>query len=318
LETDTFVREKCPVREIATLWEVEKLEEFLGRHELLPVITKSLHYYAGYLVNRDGYMILDPIRLEEPSSIAHSAFMILSLLHAPAPRDVERITALSEGILRQQRPDGSYKVYFDDIPDQGEELYGGEAMLALLESYRQLKDTRYLSSVQHACLYYDRQYFQQGRVTDDVLVFFVNWQSQACRLLFECSHSNRIKKFASDHLFRMHDRIIESGFYEGVRESAAAQVSVEVASALEGLNDMYAVISRSGDERIFRYHKYICVSLEYLLKMQCIQDGNEKEKGGFGLSLNGRPQRIDVTGHAASAFMKTVENRIECRGVPHE
>jgi hypothetical protein len=73
--------------------------------------------------------------------------MILSLLHAPGPRDVEQIRALSEGTLRQQRPAGSYIVYFDDIPDQGEELYGGEAMLALFESYRQLKDTRYLSSV---------------------------------------------------------------------------------------------------------------------------------------------------------------------------
>jgi hypothetical protein len=60
------------------------------------------------------------------------------------------------------------------------------------------------------------------------------------------------------------------------------------------------------------------MTLEYLLKMQCMQDGNEKEKDGFGLSMNERPQRIDVTGHAASAFIKTVENRIECRGVPQE
>jgi len=32
----------------------------------------------------------------------------------------------------------------------------------------------------------------------------------------------------------------------------------------------------------------------------------------FGVSLNERAQRIDITGHAASAFMKSVENRIEC------
>jgi hypothetical protein len=49
-----------------------------------------------------------------------------------------------------------------------------------------------------------------------------------------------------------------------------------------------------------------------LLKLQCAEDGTEKERGGFGLTLENRMQRIDITGHAASAFMKSVENGIEC------
>jgi len=60
--------------------------------------------------------------------------MILALLHASPPRRTKQIAALAEGILRQQRPNGSYKVYFHDLPDEGEELYAGEAMLALLEN----------------------------------------------------------------------------------------------------------------------------------------------------------------------------------------
>jgi hypothetical protein len=34
--------------------------------------------------------------------------------------------------------------------------------------------------------------------------------------------------------------------------------------------------------------------------------------GGFGLSRSERMQRIDITGHAASAFLKSLENEIEC------
>jgi hypothetical protein len=36
------------------------------------------------------------------------------------------------------------------------------------------------------------------------------------------------------------------------------------------------------------------------------------ERGDFGLSLEDRTQRIDITGHAPSALMKSVTNGIEC------
>lgn len=49
-----------------------------------------------------------------------------------------------------------------------------------------------------------------------------------------------------------------------------------------------------------------------MLRLQCAHDGTERERGGFVLSLDERAQRIDITGHAASALMKSVENGIEC------
>jgi hypothetical protein len=315
-QTDTFVREKSPIRDIASVWDLEILSDFLNRHELRPLIRKSLRHYGNYLVERDSYLILDPDRLEEPSSIAHSAFMILALLHAPSPRRTEEITALAGGILHQQRPDGSYKVYFHDLPDHGEELYAGEAMLALLETYRQLQHARCLQSAERAFSYYDSQYFRCDRVAGNILVFFANWQSQACRLLFECTQSMEIKKDVADYLCRMHDQIMERDFYENVERHPAQQVSVEVACALEGVNDAYALTSlayTSDDKRAKRYHDCICAGLTYLLRLQSIRSGTERERGGFGLTLEDRTQRIDITGHAASAFMKSVENGAECR-----
>jgi hypothetical protein len=311
-ETDTFVRETCPIRDIAAIWDLERIERFLNKHELLPLIKKSLQHFKRYVVAHDRYMILDPERLGEPSSIAHSAFMILALLHAPSGRQTRRIAALTEGILQQQRPDGSFKIHFSDLPDHGEELYAGEAMLALLESCRQLKNTRYLDSAQRGFSYYDAQYYRRDRVAEDVLVFFANWQSQACRLLFEYTESDTLKKEVLDYVFRMHDRIIARGFYEGIRQRPGHQVSVEVASAVEGLNEAYFLAHRSGDARAEHYRRCVCTGLAYLLRLQSTQDGTEKERGGFGFSLSDRTQRIDITGHVASAFMKSVENRIEC------
>ena len=86
---------------------------------------------------------------------------------------------------------------------------------------------------------------------------------------------------------------------------------MEVACALEGLNDTYAFACTSNDERAKRYHQCICTGLAYLLRLQCTHNGTERKRGGFGLTLEQRMQRIDITGHAASAFMKSVENGIE-------
>jgi hypothetical protein len=312
-ETDAFIRKQSPIRDIASIWDAEALGEFLRRDTLRPSIEKSLRHYAGWLVERDGCRILDSDRLDEPSSIAHSAFMILALLHEPGPRRSETIAALAEGILRQQRPDGSYKVYFDDFPDEGEELYAGEAMLALGECHRRAPDARHLASVERAFAFYDAQYFRSGRVRDDVLVFFANWQSQACRLLFEDTLDATLKRKVATYLHDMHDRIVELGFYERVRAHPERRVSVEVACAIEGLNDAYAVLRAANDkEAVDRYWPCICAGLAYLLDLQCTQSRAQREVGGFGMSFGERMQRIDVTGHAASAFMKAARNEIAC------
>ena len=311
-EADALVREKSPIRDIASVWDAEVLGDFLNRGELRPLIERSLRHYDSYLVERDGYLILDARRLEEPSSIAHSAFMILALLRAPPPRRTHQIAALAAGILRQQRPDGSYKVCFEDLPDYGEELYSGEAMLALMETYRELREERYLHSVERGFSFYDAQYFGRGRVMEDTLVFFANWQSQACRLLFESSRSAVLEQDVAKYLYRMHDQIIRQDFYESVQRHPARHVSVEVACALEGLNDAYALVRACNDQRAERYHACMCAGLAYLLGLQCTQNGTERERGGFGMSLDDRAQRIDVTGHAASAFIKSIQNDVEC------
>ena len=244
-DRDAFAPERSPIRDIASAWDAAVLERFLGRDQLREVIDRSVAHFAGYLIERDGALVLDPLRLGEPSTIAHSAFLLLAMLRAPTPRWRREIAALAEGIVRQQRPDGSYAVFFSELPDSGEELYGGEATLALLAGY-----------------------FQRGRVADDLLVFFGNWQAQACRLLVEHARTPALAREVADYLHRIFDRVITQGLFDS--------------------------------------------GVGYLLAMQCMDPGTGRGYGGFGFTHDDRRQRIDVTGHVASAFMKIVDSGVDC------
>jgi hypothetical protein len=51
--------------------------------------------------------------------------------------------------------------------------------------------------------------------------------------------------------------------------------------------------------------------LEFLVRAQRTTGCTDRERGGFGASLAIREQRIDVTGHAASGFIKSTENGID-------
>jgi hypothetical protein len=308
-ETDVTIGDGEPVRDIAAIWDVEVLSAFLGRDDLLPLIGRSLADVARLVIRRDGYAIVAP--RGEPSSIAHSAFLALALARSELPDRVQRLGPIVDGILRQQRPDGSYKIFFDVGPDSGEELYPAEAMLALLEAYRLTGDARHLDSVERGFTHYKREYYDRGRVQPDSLVFFANWQSQAGRRLFEATTSPRVKDVIRVFLFELHDRVIDGGFYDQVAGRPEAQACVEVACGLEGLADAYAIAAASQDRRTEDYRRCMLTALGFLLRAQRTTDCTDRERGGFGSTLVHREQRIDVTGHAASGFMKSLENGID-------
>jgi hypothetical protein len=102
-----------------------------------------------------------------------------------------------------------------------------------------------------------------------VLIFFANWQSQACRLLVEATRSAALQQEVADYVDRMHVWIIDGGFYDEVKRHPNRPVSVAVACALEGLNDACALARGSSVERVQRYRRCICTGLEYLLRLKC-------------------------------------------------
>jgi len=309
-ENDVTIGDGELIRDIAAIWEVEVLSAFLGRDELRPLVRRSLDYFGRLIVERDGYVIVAPPRRKQ-SSIAHSAFLALALSRSELPDKIRRLSPLIDGILRQQRKDGSYRIFFDAEPDSGEELYPAEAMLSLLEAYRLTRDARYLDSVERSFAHYKRAYYDRGRVRPDFLVFFANWQSQAGRLLFEATARPEVKDLVRTFLFELHDLVIESGFYDRVARQPEAQACVEVACGLEGLADAYAIAVSSQDRRTRDYRRCILTTLSFLMRAQRTTRCTDRERGGFGGSLATREQRIDVTGHVVSGFIKSVENGID-------
>jgi hypothetical protein len=236
--------------------------------------------------------------------------MALALARSDRPDKVQRLTALVDGILRQQREDGSYKIFFDAVPDSGEELYPAEAMLALLEAHRLTGDARYLDSVERGFAYYKHGYYDRRLIAPDAMVFFANWQSQAGRPLFEATPRPEVKDLVRAFLFELHDRVIESGFHDRVARRPERQACVEVACGLEGLADAYAIAVLTQDRRIAEYRRCIGIALAFLVRAQRTTGCTARERGGFGGSLASREQRIDVTGHVASGFIKSVEDGI--------
>jgi hypothetical protein len=308
-ENDVTVADGEPIRDIATIWDVEVLSAFLGRDDLRAVTRRSLDHFSRLMVECDDYAIV--AASGEPSSIAHSAFLALALSRSELPDKIERLRPVIDGILHQQRKDGSYKIFFGAAPDGGEELYPAEAMLALLEAYRLTRDARYLDSVERGFAHYKRAYYDHGRVQPHFLVFFANWQSQAGRLLFEATTKPKVKDLVCAFLFELHDRVMGRGFYDRVTRRPEAQACVEVACGLEGLTDAYAIAALNQDRRMGDYRDCILTALDFLMRAQRTTGCTDRERGGFGASLAIREQRIDVTGHVASGFIKSVENGID-------
>jgi hypothetical protein len=306
---ETAVADGSPIRDIASVWDVELLSHFLHRRDLLPLAHRTLEHYCRFLVRRNGRLMLDDARLGEPSGIAHSAFLLLGLLSSELAGREERVLGLAEGVLHQQRQDGSFKIYFGDTPDEGLEFYPGEALLALLETYPLTRDTRYLEAAERGFTWHARRDVRGHRVTPDLLVFYANWQSQYCALLYRHTRKPALRDEVRDHVFALHDRVIHEGFYADVECHPVSQAAVEVACALEGLNAAYTIAREEQDtRRQDAYAEAVRVALAYLFRVQCVEGCAERERGGLGTSLTDRTQRIDVTGHLVGGLLETLRN----------
>lgn len=307
-EREVLIEDGSPIRDIASIWDVELVSGFLGRSDLTDLVQRSVEHFAAQLVARDDALVFDPLRLGESAGIAHSAFMLLVLADARLSDREPRVSRLAEGILGQQRPDGSYRIYFGGEEDEGLEFYPGEAMLALMRAHAVTRDPRYLSSVERGFAYY-RKRFPAAAVDSDLEVFFANWQSQYAAALHAATQSAPLRSAVRDYVFSLHDRIVAAHFYEDVEQHPMRQATVELACALEGLNDAYAIAVRERDAEHKRtYEREIRIVLAWLLRAQRLDDCTARERGGFGHSLAQRTQRIDVTGHVASGLIKTVRN----------
>eukprot|EP00887_Chlorella_sp_A99_P000542 scaffold17.g542.t1 len=251
------VHAHSPVRDIGTACDLAVLQTFTGGSEFDGVIDATLDHYLPMLDHEtyeepEAWCFLDPERLGEPSSVAHSAFLLMALAAWERfPREGEKEALLAElaaGI-----------VYFapHGLPDVGWTLYGGEATLGVLTAYRRLGDERLWQS--GACGSSREQTLSNSNIAlprmpvdPDELVFFANWQSQASRLLAQQTADPQQRAAMCAYVHGLQDAIQHHRFYEAVWQAPGSMAVVEVACALEALADALALAMEAGDAKLQR------------------------------------------------------------------
>jgi len=294
------------VRQLATLWSITKLKDFLQDSSFDDLIKETINYYLDYSVKTDKNYSY--IMIENKAKLAYSAFLILSLLHVSDYLDNNKLlTSLAKGIISLQNVDGSFNTYFVSERNTGIDYYPGEAMLALMKLYNKTGNKTYLDSVYKAFHYY-KEYWRKNKNTA-----FIPWHTQVYFLLYNEVKDPEIKDF----IFEINDWLVNryqirndiykdkiGGFPQNNPRNSTS-------SYLEGIADAYLLARNTEDNfHLIKYRKAIRLGVRFIILTQYTENnafyiGNQKRTlGGFRHSLISNVQRIDYTQHAIMALMK--------------
>jgi AMMECR1 domain-containing protein len=305
------------IRRLASLWAVGTHARFAdARSAYERIVITGLEYYLKFAKSDGrGGLYLD---INGQTEIASAAFAILTLIEWPDyPGREQWIRQFADGIVHQQERRGAYRTLVGRSGiRKGIEYYPGEAMLALMETYREFKDPTYLASVERAFPFYQTCWRKERSTA------FVPWHSQADLLLYQATGKGEYASF----VFELNDWLIErqqpsvwssedskGGFLSG----ADSPPGNSTASYLEGLNAAFRLAKLAGDrQRMHKYKLSIRAGTRCLLQMQYTKHNSfylknqERTLGGFTASLTNMTQRNDFTQHAIRALMAAYQNRI--------
>jgi hypothetical protein len=299
--------ENCPIRNIGSIWDMEVISNYLHDNSLQRTIDYSLDFYKDFLVQyrtqHGTMMTFDGTKLEEPPNISHNAMMILCLAeHRGVKEHLTFIERLSDTIIHQQKSDGSYHIEIGTKRDYGEEFYPGEAMLALVKAFCVTRLQKYYTSVRNAFPYY-REFAEE--VSQDMMVFFANWQTQALVSLYHSSDDAALRKSIKEFILHLQEKIERSSFYKNIQQHPKRCATVHVACGLEALADAYSLLTEEDLKWKSHFRNHLQIVLQFLLNVQLKEgQGDSRGVGGFGHTLDIHTQRIDVTGHVMNGLIK--------------
>lgn len=305
---DEYATDNNHVRQLACIWAMSDLQDFLGNNDLDDVISTSLDHYLQF-ITVGGY-----VSIHGDAKLPYNAFPLMALISAEDyPNRDEIMQTLADAIVDQQNEDGSYNTSFVSDQLSGVDFYPGEAMLSLMKYYNYTGDERYLESVYKAFPHY-RDYWRGNKNTA-----FVPWHSQTYLLLYRATEDMEVAEF----VFEMNDWLIEN--YQLLRTDypdvhggfPASFPRNSTSSYMEGMNDAYTLAVLVGDqEHQDIYYQTISYAVRFILQMQYTPDNvfylsnPELAIGGFRHSLVINDQRNDYTQHASFALMKVYDNGI--------
>ncbi|MBU2025719.1 hypothetical protein KJ912_03190, partial [Patescibacteria group bacterium] len=184
-DKDSYSAGNNQVRQLAVLWSMAELDKFLekekggdyaSRPEFKKLIANTFDHYLKFAKEDQEKYYLE---IQGQAKLAYNAFLVMALLNSPDyPGARGYMNKLAQGIVKQQKKDGSFATHFNSSENSGVDFYPGEAMLALMKAYQETGNKLYLDSVKKAFPYY-RDYWRDNKETA-----FIPWHSQADYLLF--------------------------------------------------------------------------------------------------------------------------------------
>jgi len=285
------------LREMGGLWAVTELEDYTRDSRYNQLEMKGFEYFSKFFYEgSDGKTMIVRMTLNN-DKIAYSAFIILAISNMEIDRKREYLEKLGNGLLFQQRKDGSLITYFNSNSNEGIDYYPGESLFALMVLYNETGETKYLESVQKAFPYY-ANYWRNNKNAA-----FIPWHSRADYMLYKETKNDEVANF----VFEMNDWMID--YHNPSKNCSEFHFSKGIVSAvyMEGMNKAYEIAKEKGDKkRIKCYGNFIKEGAEAIIKLQVLPEKNLSEQaiGGFRGSTYSNTLRVDRNQHAVIALME--------------
>jgi hypothetical protein len=227
----------------------------------------------------------------------------------PKSSDRESAAQLAGLILAMQRKDGSFDSYYairGDEPREGVSLYyPGEAILGLVQLYRQNGDKRLLDAARRGAGYLIESQSRMRKLPPDA------WLMQALEAL---SAIEREPRYAI-HAIALAEAMVAEQYTESDREGFAGAFrpglprATPAASRAEGMVAAYRLARLTNDARASRIASALKSSAMFQLSQQFDRDNGyflpdaERAAGGFREGLASMRVRIDFVQHNISSLL---------------
>lgn len=290
------------VREAASLWAIGRLSNFLGDSRYDELAQRGfLNFEVDLEYDSDNdFYYLTTIN----SSIAHSAFLILSLLQIDYPLKDYYLDGLARGIIFMQNENGSLNTIFGYSDTSfGIDYYPGEALLSIVSMYEYTGESKYLEVVEKAFDFYS-EYWRDNQNSA-----FIPWHTRTYYELYLITGKKKI----ADFIFEMNDYLVSLCSCFGNLMELEFK-GIESAVFVEGMNKAYQLAIEFNDKkREELYLNFIKKGTDFFLKLQVTGTAgflDEKAVGGFLESPTSNLQRVDNNQHALMALMDSFEQGI--------
>ena len=306
--------ENHPLREIASLWAIGHLGNFLDDARYDDLARKGFRYFENTFTKEpeNGFLTVEV----DPGNtkLGYSAFAILSLLEIDdyVQKDYY-LEKLAEGIQFQQKDTGEFMNFFFSDKNSGADFYPGEALLALMTLYEYNGDVSLVETAQRAFPFY-RDYWRDNKNTA-----FVPWHTQAYVKLHAATDDLERAEELADFVFEMSDYMLAKHTNKETDQQACEGYyftrGVVTSVYLEGLNRAYELAEKVGDmERVECYGNFIREGIDAVIALQFTKENDfgkpnheEAAIGGFLGTLNGDSMRVDRNQHSAFALIGAYE-----------